>query len=98
MCEDCYRQYQDVVSKPIRGIERPENADDSWRPSIADMMRHAEIAIAFAERDKHARALTSMGSYRRHGDEKYTPAQLQQLMVLRRHLTRSSPDRDGENG
>ena len=92
MCEGHASLYREAVSKPIRGIERPEYADDSWRPSIADMMRHAEIAIAFAERDKRTKALSSMGRFRRPGDEKFTPAQLQQLRVLRGHLAQSLQD------
>jgi hypothetical protein len=92
MCVDHFSLYQDVTSKPIRGIE-PERTSEDWRGSIADMMRHASIAISFAERDNQAKALASMGDLRRPGDGKYTPAQMAQMMVLRKNLALSSQQR-----
>lgn len=91
MCKGHFRLYQEAMTKPIRGIDRPEHADDEWRGSITEMMRHARIAIDFAERDQKAKAIESMGSLRRDGDEKYTLAQLQQMKVLRNHLRTQHP-------
>jgi hypothetical protein len=68
----------------MKGIDRPEGADEWWRPSLEDHLRFAEIEIAFNARHKRAIAADLW----RHGDDRYTPQQLQQLMVLRRHLQR----------
>lgn len=85
-CKSCAEYFKDAWVKPLRGIDRPEHADEDWRPSIAEMMRHASIAIEFERRHRHTKALEALGSLRRPGDEKYTAAQLQQMMVLRVRL------------
>lgn len=91
MCEVCYQMTREVALKPMRGIDRPEGAPEDWRPSLDEMMRHARIAISFNERQQRERALNAMGDLRRPGDEKYTQAQLKQMMVLRGHLAVSRP-------
>jgi hypothetical protein len=85
-CKPCAEYFKEAWTKPMRGIDRPEHADEDWRPSIAEMMRHASIAIEFEQRQKHTKALDSMGSLRRPGDERYSASQLQQMLILRRGL------------
>lgn len=93
MCEVHFQIYQEAMTKPIRGIDRPEHADEEWRGSITEMVRHARIAIDFEDRDNQAKALAKMGNLRRRGDEKYTPAQLEQMTVLRKNLALTRPHR-----
>lgn len=52
MCDAHFEIYRDAMTKPIKGLTRPEGADDEWRPSFMDMIRHATIAIAFENRNK----------------------------------------------
>lgn len=68
----------------MKGIDRPPDADEDWRGSILDHLRHAEIASAFEERK--ARAQQQSSPLWRHGDGRYMSGQLQQLYILRRHL------------
>lgn len=85
MCEWHYEAYHDGMTKPIRGLTRPENAPEDWRPSLVEMIRHAEIAISFAERNQRA-THESVDLSPQNADRKYTPAQLEQIMILRKHL------------
>jgi hypothetical protein len=85
-CKPCAEYFKDAWAKPMRGIDRPQHADEDWRPSIAEMMRHASIAIEFEQRHKHTKALDAMGSLRRPGDERYSAAQLRQMLALRKGL------------
>lgn len=55
MCDPHLRIYVDAWTKPMKGIDRPEHADDEWRGSILEHVRHAKIAIDFADRDKHTK-------------------------------------------
>jgi hypothetical protein len=52
-CSRCKNIYVDAVSKPMKGIDRPQWADDEWRGSIMEHIRHARLDLAFAERDRH---------------------------------------------
>ena len=52
MCTPCKDSYADALWTPLKGIDRPEGADEEWRGSILDHLRHAQIAISFAERNK----------------------------------------------
>lgn len=52
MCEMHLGIYLEALSKPLRGIDRPEGADEDWRPSLSEMMRQAKIAKTFAERNQ----------------------------------------------
>lgn len=60
MCEP----HRNMHWKPIRGLDRPEHADEDWRPSIAEIMRHAQIEIAFEARKHQAPAVTSQARQR----------------------------------
>src|ERR1700757_1065383 len=52
MCTRCRDIYVDALSKPLKGIDKPEGADDEWKPSIMEHVRHARIAMEFEDRDK----------------------------------------------
>lgn len=86
MCTACKDIYLEALSTPLKGIDRPEHADDDWRPSILEHIRHAEIAIAFEERDKAGPPpQSSMDGYwewyyRHRG---FTPAQREQSIIWR---------------
>jgi len=89
-CNACWEYFVRAWNTPKKGIDRPENASDDWRPSILEHIRHAAIAIAFEERDKNRPPVQT--SYRRHGDEKrFTPAQQKQIetfrFLLRKHIS-----------
>ncbi len=51
-CTGCKDYYLAALSKPLKGIDRPPGADEEWRPSIMEHIRHARIAISFEERKK----------------------------------------------
>ena len=55
MCDVHKRIHIEAWTKPMKGIDRPEHADDVWRGSILEHVRHAKIAIDFEERDKQNR-------------------------------------------
>lgn len=81
MCTSCKDYYIDACSKPLKGIDRPEGADEDWKPSILEHIRHAAIAIAFEERKHRAPDLAPdrnfWDAYWRDYDIKrgFTPAQ-----------------------
>lgn len=80
-CQPCWDYFVKAWNDPAtwKGIWPPENAPDDWHPSLMDHLRHAEIAIAFEERDKDS-------SPYRYGDEKLTPAQLRCTIAYRKGL------------
>lgn len=86
MCTRCRDYYLDACSKPLKGIDRPEGvAPEDWRGSILDHINHGLIAMAFENRNENL--IVAKQSLHRPGDAKrFTPAQLQQIMVLRKHL------------
>ena len=93
MCDVHFQIYRNAMTKPIRGIDRPENAPDDWQPSLLECIRHAQIAAAFEKRNEQR---TESPSLHRHDDAKrYTPAQLKQVMILRKHL--AIPEDKGEH-
>jgi hypothetical protein len=49
-CVSCFDYFKTAWGTPIRGIDRPENAPDDWRPSLLECIRHAQIAINFEDR------------------------------------------------
>jgi hypothetical protein len=51
-CLECWETFKEAWAKPIPGIDRPANADEDWRPSLMEMMRHARIAMDFENRNK----------------------------------------------
>jgi hypothetical protein len=50
MCDGHFQMYRYAMTHPIRGLTPPENSDEDWKPSLLEMIRHAEIAMAFEER------------------------------------------------
>lgn len=79
MCDWHKTAYVKVMTHGIRGMTRPEGADEDWRGSLVDVIRHAQIAEQFERRDEG-------GAPHQDGDSKrYTPAQLQQVYILRRY-------------
>ena len=52
MCVDHSEMYWSAMTTPIKGIDRPDYADDEWRGSLQECIRHAEIAMAFEERNR----------------------------------------------
>lgn len=86
MCTLCKDYYVEEWKKPLKGIDRPPGADEDWRPSLMEHIRHAQIAIAFEERKERDRlygAIAEFGPVPRHVQD-YTPAQLSQYAIMRR--------------
>lgn len=89
MCDEHYRIYHHAMTTDIKGIDRPDYADDDWRGSLIECVRRAQIAIAFDERNRRPTRPVMIPPHR-HGDEKYTTAQLKQVQVLRSSLCEDS--------
>jgi hypothetical protein len=81
MCDTHLQMYK----APIAGISRPAHADEEWRPSIMDCIRQAQIAMIFEDRNKRPELPSSLG--RPDDAKRYTPAQLAQVMILRKHIS-----------
>jgi hypothetical protein len=92
MCTPCKVYYLEQLPKPLKGIDRPEGvAPEDWKPSIMEHLRLSMIDAQInemAERNRTGKAQESVdrNNLWHPGDERYTPAQLQQLYILRRHL------------
>jgi hypothetical protein len=56
LCDTHKNLYIGAMTTKIKGIDRPANAPDDWRGSISECVRHAQIAIAFANRDQPRKA------------------------------------------
>lgn len=90
MCTPCRNDWSESYGKPMKGIDRPEGADESWRGSILDHLRHASIAISFAERNQSAIARPMMHDeleayWRRYEDSRgFTQAQRENAATHRR--------------
>lgn len=84
MCTPCRDYYFEAISKPLKGIDRPEGSDEDWKGSILDHLRHAAIAIAFEERDKHQPVRDEF--YRPGDEKKFTPEQQKQIVTWRKGL------------
>jgi len=67
----------------IPGIHRPPNADESWRPSIDDMMRLAYVRLQHEDRKRREPVEGFVPMLKR--QEQYTPQQQRAAMVLRRY-------------
>jgi hypothetical protein len=80
ICERCIRDYLALCARRIPGLDRPEGADDFWRPSIVEMVRLAFISEAFENRKRHERAGSQLILTRR--QERLTTPQLQTLNRL----------------
>lgn len=55
-CAKCWETFTTAWRAPMKGIDRPEWADDDWRPSIDEHWRHGAIAVAFVERQEREAA------------------------------------------
>lgn len=74
--------------KTIRGLDPLVANDEYFRPSLSEMIDHAQIAISFEDRQRYAPAEASL---RRGDDEKrYGKQQLPQVYALRRALRRDA--------
>lgn len=91
MCTPCRDYYAAAIKKPLKGIDRPEGADEDWRPSIMEHLRLSAIDAQINEQAERNRlgipgGVMVYGDLSRPGDSKrYTPAQLKQVYVLRRY-------------
>jgi hypothetical protein len=74
--------YNGAMTNPIRGIDRPPNAPEDWRGSLLDCIMHAEQAMKFENRNNE---IPMTANHAR----KHTPAQLEQLRVLRKFFGKS---------
>jgi hypothetical protein len=100
LCSRCRDEYAAGLSKPLKGIDRPEGADeDDWQPSIMEHVRHAAIAITFEERNDSVAAPPAnyLDGYWREYEIKrgFTPSQcsmFQNLRLLHRKHAVSRPD------
>lgn len=92
MCTPCRDHYVAAIKKPLKGIDRPEGvAPEDWKPSIMEHLRLCAIDAKTNEMAERNRLRTSHAppngeNLSQPGDWRYTPAQLKQLYVLRRHL------------
>lgn len=85
MCDWHYQQLKDFMTKPVRGLDPMVPGDEYFRPSLEEMIRHAEIAIAFENRHKKAAAMDY--TLARRGDEqRYRKDQIPQVYAMRRGL------------
>ena len=78
-CAECWEKLQ----RPLPGIHRPRHADEFWRPSIREHIRHSIL------RDKHARRVAAAPAPAEFipvldREHRYTAAQARSIMVLRR--------------
>lgn len=86
-CRECWDRFCVAWRTPMKGIDRPPGADDDWRGSILDHLRHAQIAIAFQERQERERLQATLPAdeyiptFVRH----YTLAQLKQWNILQQY-------------
>lgn len=81
-CRSCWQRLCDNWDKPIKGLTRPKNGDDDWKPSLLEVIRHGEIALAF-EDQRELREMQASQFYRPGDELRYTPAQMKQIATLR---------------
>jgi hypothetical protein len=79
MCQAHKDVYFDPT--PIRGLDRPSYADESWRPSISDMIRHGAMEISRTDHEPVAPA-PAADEYLTASQRAMTPAQRQTLAFL----------------
>ena len=82
-CTRCKDYYLEALSKPLKGIDRPEGADEDWKPSIMEHIRHARIAMEFEDRNLRPPTpvvVVNDLEIKRRG---WTPAQVMQVRVMR---------------
>lgn len=78
LCDDHLRTWSERPDK-ISGLDRPPNADEFWRGSIMEMIRHALIKAAFEQRSSPAPTTVHGFTWER----RLTAAQLAQLQFVR---------------
>lgn len=98
-CKACWESYCEWWHKPIKGITRPDYADDDWKPSLIECVRWGFIMEADRERREYEQRM-------RQGLDKldamdqpmilqkgaqYTPEQLKQLTFLARMKREGKP-------
>jgi len=54
MCEPCRAYYTVIFKQPLKGIDRPDGADEDWRPSLVDHLRFAQIDFKHQQRNNQA--------------------------------------------
>jgi hypothetical protein len=52
MCTPCKEYYAEAIAKPLKGIDRPPDAPEDWRPSLDEHLRWARIEMEFEEQKK----------------------------------------------
>lgn len=73
----------------MKGIDAPAGLDEDWRPSIMEHLRHARIAMAFAERQAQDRAAPQdISEIWPDWRKRFNPAQLEQVKVMREAFRR----------
>lgn len=93
------RLHLDLMMEKIPGIDRPEYADDDWRPSLIGMMKLGEAKLSFDDLRRHpvAPATTrsiNMDAYWRGFYQNLTPAQQTGMTALIQGVrTTTRPDR-----
>lgn len=82
-CRKCWDTFLTAWNDPAtwKGLVAPANAPGDWRPSLADHLRHAEIAMAFETRHKDVFPPVEDWLIKLRG---WTPAQVRQVEFLRR--------------
>lgn len=83
LCDGCLTTWLGR-SKKLKGIDRPDNADESWRPSIMEHARHGIIALAFEDSREAARPVSAERRYS--WERRLTDAQWGNYQVLRRAM------------
>jgi len=101
MCTPCRDYYVDALSKPLKGIDRPEGADDDWRGSIMEHIRHASIAMAFELRNESPSQAVQLtddfwSRYWTQYEKNYTPAQRQNALAWRKGLRELAASRTAQ--
>lgn len=85
LCGDHLQTWRNGLSRKfIKGLDRPDNADEFWRPSIMEVVRHACIAMAFENSRQAARPVSTERRYS--WERRLTPAQWDNYQVLRRAM------------
>jgi hypothetical protein len=89
MCKLHGDMYIKAWSERMPGIDRPENAEDCWRPSLSDHLRLASIKYGFDNRSKNLLPepdWQNEDSPHWYGNRRYASAQLEQVKIYRRGL------------
>lgn len=76
MCHGCKDDHLNNYPKPMRGIDRPEGADEYWKPSILDHLRFAEMQIEQDRRQRREQSFSFQTSIPR---DKQDPAWLAKI-------------------